>query len=51
MGIAKIEAVFTNCDFSSCDMRGMTLENAMFIDCTFYQCRFNDRVLQAANIS
>lgn len=50
VGIAKNEAVFTNCEFSSCDMRGMTLENAMFIDCTFYKCRFNDRVLQAANI-
>ncbi|WP_373419916.1 MULTISPECIES: hypothetical protein [Paenibacillus] len=31
-------------------MRGMTLENATFIDCTFYKCRFNDRILQAANI-
>ncbi|MCM3138235.1 pentapeptide repeat-containing protein [Bacillus safensis] len=50
VGIAKGEAVFTNCEFSSCDMRGMTLENAVFIDCTFYQCRFNDRILQAANI-
>ncbi|WP_240667859.1 hypothetical protein [Bacillus pumilus] len=29
----------------------MTLENAMFIDCTFYQCRFNDCVLQTANNS
>ncbi|MDG3043621.1 pentapeptide repeat-containing protein [Bacillus sp. B6(2022)] len=28
----------------------MTLENATFIDCTFSNCRFNDRVLQAANI-
>ncbi|PRS77101.1 hypothetical protein C6Y03_00510 [Bacillus sp. LNXM65] len=50
VGIARNEAIFTNCEFSSCDMRGMTLENATFIDCTFYQCRFNDRVLQAANI-
>ncbi|MCM2988385.1 pentapeptide repeat-containing protein [Bacillus safensis] len=50
VGIARDEAVFTNCEFSSCDMRGMTLENAAFINCTFYQCRFNDRVLQAANI-
>ncbi|UPK41299.1 pentapeptide repeat-containing protein [Paenibacillus pabuli] len=50
VGIAKDEAVFTNCEFSSCDMRGMTLENAAFIDCTFHKCRFNDRILQAANI-
>ncbi|MEK4660715.1 pentapeptide repeat-containing protein [Priestia sp. FSL H7-0729] len=50
VGIAKDEAVFTNCEFTSCDMRGMTLENATFIDCTFVQCRFNDRILQAANI-
>ncbi|CAM5352693.1 hypothetical protein BSAF29S_00636 [Bacillus safensis subsp. safensis] len=50
VGIARDEAVFTNCEFSSCDMRGMTLENAAFINCTFYQCRFHDRVLQAANI-
>ncbi|KPN14967.1 hypothetical protein AKG37_17340 [Bacillus australimaris] len=50
VGIARNEAIFTNCEFSSCDMRGMTLENAVFIDCTFYQCRFNDRVLQVANI-
>ncbi|EMI13229.1 pentapeptide repeat protein [Bacillus stratosphericus LAMA 585] len=50
VGIGKNEAVFTNCEFSSCDMRGMTLENATFIDCTFSNCRFNDRVLQAANI-
>lgn len=50
IGIAKGEAVFTNCEFSSCDMRGMTLENATFIDCTFVKCRFNDRILQAANI-
>ncbi|KZE70986.1 hypothetical protein A9P44_19080 [Paenibacillus polymyxa] len=50
VGIARDEAVFTNCEFSSCDMRGMTLENATFIDCTFYKCRFNDRILQAANI-
>ncbi|MFP7466610.1 pentapeptide repeat-containing protein [Bacillus safensis] len=28
VGIARDEAVFTNCEFSSCDMRGMTLENA-----------------------
>lgn len=50
VGIAKGEAVFTNCEFSSCDMRGMTLENATFIDCAFVKCRFNDRILQAANI-
>lgn len=50
VGIAKGEAVFTNCEFSSCDMRGMTLENATFIDCTFVKCRFNDLILQAANI-
>ncbi len=50
VGIAKGEAVFTNCEFSSCDMRGMTLENATFIDCTFVKCRFNDQILQAANI-
>lgn len=50
VGIAKDEAVFTNCEFSACDMRGMTLENATFIDCTFIKCRFNDRILQAANI-
>nr|WP_154890734.1 pentapeptide repeat-containing protein [Paenibacillus xylanexedens] len=50
VGIGKNEAVFTNCEFTSCDMRGMTLENATFIDCTFVKCRFNDRVLQVANI-
>ncbi|QHQ77002.1 pentapeptide repeat-containing protein [Bacillus pumilus] len=50
VGIGKNEAVFTNCVFSSCDMRGMTLENATFIDCAFSRCRFNDRVLQVANI-
>jgi uncharacterized protein YjbI with pentapeptide repeats len=50
VGIGKDEAVFTNCEFTSCDMRGMTLENATFIDCTFAKCRFNDRILQAANI-
>ncbi|WFR61085.1 pentapeptide repeat-containing protein [Paenibacillus amylolyticus] len=50
VGIAKDEAVFTNCEFSSCDMRGMTLENATFIDCNFVKCRFNDRTLQAENI-
>ncbi|WP_239646669.1 pentapeptide repeat-containing protein [Bacillus zhangzhouensis] len=50
VGIARDEAVFTNLEFSSCDMRGMTLENATFIDCTFYKCRFNDRVLQTSNI-
>ncbi|WP_144471099.1 pentapeptide repeat-containing protein [Bacillus pumilus] len=50
VGIGKNEAVFTNCVFSSCDMRGMTLENATFIDCAFSKCRFNDRVLQVANI-
>ncbi|MDO7904796.1 pentapeptide repeat-containing protein [Paenibacillus sp. JX-17] len=50
VGIARDEAVFNNCEFSSCDMRGMTLENAAFIDCTFDKCGFNDRILQAANI-
>ncbi|RAI89751.1 pentapeptide repeat protein [Paenibacillus pabuli] len=50
VGIARNEAVFTNFEFTACDMRGMTLENATFIDCTFYKCRFSDRVLQAANI-
>lgn len=35
VGIARNEAVFTNCEFPSCDLRGMTLENATFIDCTF----------------
>lgn len=50
VGIARNEAVFTNCEFPSCDLRGMTLENATFIDCTFFKCRFNDRILQAANI-
>ncbi|WP_342552458.1 pentapeptide repeat-containing protein [Paenibacillus sp. FSL R7-0652] len=50
VGIGKDEAVFTNCEFSSCDLRGMTLENAAFINCTFAKCRFNDRVLQAANL-
>ncbi|MBU5355511.1 pentapeptide repeat-containing protein [Paenibacillus barcinonensis] len=50
VGMAKDEAVFTNCEFSSCDLRGMTLENATFIDCSFVKCRFNDRILQAAKI-
>ncbi|WP_145415040.1 pentapeptide repeat-containing protein [Paenibacillus xylanexedens] len=50
VGIGKGEAVFTHCEFTSCDMRGMTLENAAFIDCTFVKCRFNDRVLQATKI-
>lgn len=50
VGIGRDEAIFTNCEFSSCDMRGMTLENAMFIDCTFDKCKFNDRILQVANI-
>ncbi|WP_434749779.1 pentapeptide repeat-containing protein [Paenibacillus amylolyticus] len=50
VGIGKDEAVFTNCEFSSCDLRGMTLENATFIDCTFIKCRFNDRILQVENI-
>lgn len=50
VGMAKGEAFFTNCEFSSCDMRGMTLENAAFINCTFVKCRFNDRILQAENI-
>ncbi|WP_188591705.1 pentapeptide repeat-containing protein [Paenibacillus silvae] len=50
VGMAKDEAVFTNCEFSSCDMRGMTLENATFIDCSFVKCRFNDRILQVAKI-
>ncbi|MGQ8872468.1 pentapeptide repeat-containing protein [Paenibacillus sp. TSA_86.1] len=50
VGIGKDEAVFTNCEFFSCDLRGMTLENATFIDCTFVKCRFNDRILQVTNI-
>ncbi|WP_448011893.1 hypothetical protein [Bacillus altitudinis] len=29
----------------------MTLENATFIDCTFSNCRFNDRVLHRQRTS
>ncbi len=50
VGIADNEAVFTNCEFISCDMRGMTLENATFIHCSFLKCKFNDRTLQAARM-
>lgn len=50
IGIAKDEAIFINCEFTSCDMRGMTIENAKFVDCVFTKCKFHDRILQISNV-
>lgn len=50
VGIGQEEAVFVNCEFTSCDMRGMTMENATFVNCTFTKCKLQDRVLQASRI-
>ncbi|MFD1887263.1 pentapeptide repeat-containing protein [Paenibacillus wenxiniae] len=50
VGIGEDEAVFVNCEFISCDMRGMTIEHATFIDCVFSKCKLSNRVLQVSHL-
>ncbi len=50
IGIEENKAVFTDCEFIGCDMRGMTLENATFIRCQFKKCKLNNRILKEARI-